>query len=168
MSGGNSNITQVPFSVIYLEHMQHRNYQHLTRCVVEKMRGESRREFLYTLDEDCGLFKIVDEAEGLQGDLLYEIWLRRDYGAPITELVKTQDVAEKTVRNKCTGMAKEELIYSKKGKWWITPKGAKQLALDNATLAGAVGEWLNSQPVSQAKGGRKSGNSSKPAAVQAI
>ena len=79
-AGGNSNIVEVPYSVIALYKKESPQHDHLVRCVVEKYRGESSRSYHYTLDRDIGLFKIVEGEEVQVNPLLYEAWIGRDAG----------------------------------------------------------------------------------------
>ena len=150
-AGGNSNIVEVPYSVIALYKKESPQHDHLVRCVVEKYRGESSRSYHYTLDRDIGLFKIVEGEEVQVNPLLYEVWIGRDAGTSMTDIVKAQPhLSEGTVRNKCTALRKEGLLEKKKNKWWPTEKGAKQMALDMPETAGEVNEWLGAPPKSEA------------------
>ena len=140
-AGGNSNIVEVPYSVIALYKKESPQHDHLVRCVVEKYRGESSRSYHYTLDREIGLFKIVEGEEVQVNPLLYEVWIGRDAGTSMTDIVKAQPhLSEGTVRNKCTALRKEGLLEKKKNKWWPTEKGAKQMALDMPETAGEVNE----------------------------
>ena len=71
-----------------------------------------------------------------------EIWIRRDAGASMTDLIESQTHARSTVRNKCTKMASSGLIENLKSRWWIKPEGAKNLAVDYPEIAGDVNQWL--------------------------
>ena len=141
-AGGNKNITQVPYSVINLWKKTDGGAGQIVRCRVSKFRGEAARQFDYTLDDEIGLVKIVDEELGLQSKLLMEIWIRRDAGASMTDLIESQTHAKSTVRNKCTKMASSGLIENLKSRWWIKPEGAKNLAVDYPEIAGDVNQWL--------------------------
>lgn len=146
-AGGNSNIVEVPYSVIALYKKESPQYDHLVRCVVEKYRGESSRSYHYTLDRDIGLFKIVEGEEVQVNPLLYEIWIGRDAGTTMADIVKTQPhLADGTVRNKCTKLHQEGLLEKRNSKWWPTEKAAKQMALDMPETAGEVNEWLGAPP----------------------
>ena len=141
-SGGNKNITQVPYSVINLWKKPGDGGKQVVRCRVSKFRGEGARQFDYTLDDEIGLVKIVDEELGLQSKLLMEIRIRRDAGITMRELQESQTLAKSTVSNKCTSMAKAGLIENRKSRWWIKPEGAKNLAVDHPEIAGDVNAWL--------------------------
>lgn len=141
-AGGNKNITQVPYSVINLWKKPGGGAGQIVRCRVSKFRGEAARQFDYTLDDEIGLVKIVDEELGLQSKLLMEIWIRRDAGASMTDLIESQTQAKSTVRNKCTKMANAGLIENRRSRWWIKPEGAKNLSVDHPEIAGEVNEWL--------------------------
>lgn len=141
-AGGNKNITQVPYSVINLWKKSEANGGQIVRCRVSKFRGEAARQFDYTLDDEIGLVKIVDEQLGLRSKLLYEIWMRRDAGASMTDLVESQIHAKSTIRNECTKMHQAGLVENKKSRWWMQPAGAKALAVDHPEIAGDVNQWL--------------------------
>lgn len=143
VASGNKNIVQIPYSVIHLYKRELPGHGTVVRCHVKKYRGESSRTFDYTLDEEIGLVKIVDEAAGLQGRLLYEIWYRRDAGATSTDLVKSQGhLQESYVRKKLTELRKAGFVENRKSKWWITTDGAKAMALDHPEVAGEVNRWI--------------------------
>ena len=115
--------------------------------MVEKYRGESSRSYHYTLDRDIGLFKIVEGEEVQVNPLLYEVWMGRDAGTPMADIVKAQPhLSDGTVRNKCTKLHQEGLLEKRNSKWWPTEKGAKQMALDMPETAGEVNEWLGAPP----------------------
>ena len=83
--------------------------------------------------------------------LLYLVWIGRDAGTPMTDIVKSQPhLAEGTVRNKCTTLNQEGLLEKRNKVWWPTVKGAKQMALDMPETAGEVREWLGAPPKSEA------------------
>ena len=143
-AGGNSNIVEVPYSVIALHKKESKTHKHLVRCVVEKLRGESGRVFNYTLDDEMGLFKVVEGDDVEVNPLLFAIWLDRDSGADMKDLAATQPhLAPGTVSNKCTRLSQEGLCFKKLKRWWPTEKLAKQLAIDMPEIAGEVNEWLS-------------------------
>lgn len=146
-AGGNSNIVEVPYSVIALYRKESPQHDHLVKCVVEKFRGEPSRSYHYTLDKEIGLFKIVDGDEVDVNPLLYEVWIGRDAGTPMADIVQSQQHLSKgTVQNKCTQLKKAGLIDKRKQRWWPTEKGAKQMALDMPETAGEVHAWLMGAP----------------------
>ncbi len=146
-AGGNSNIVEVPYSVIALHKKESKTHKHLVRCVVEKLRGEPGRVFNYTLDTEDGLFKVVEGDDIEVNPMLKLLWLQRDLGASMHDLWMTQrHLAHGTVSNKCTRLVQEGLCFKKQKRWWPTEKLAKQLAIDMPEIAGEVNQWLADTP----------------------
>jgi predicted transcriptional regulator len=143
-TGGNSNINQIPFCVHTLHKVQIKGYQHVVRWNAEKYRGEPSRAFNYTLDRDGGLFEIVQGAleEDRTSEILEQLWIQRDCGVGITELVDAVDAAKKTIQNKLTQLAKDGKVANVKRRWCITPAGAEILGNEQPELNPAINEWL--------------------------
>ena len=146
-AGGNSNITQIPFCVHALHKVQIKGFDHVVRWSAHKYRGEPSRAFNYILNRDKGLFELVTGAleEDATGELLLQLWLKRDGGCSTSELVESVDCAKKTVQNKLTLLGKEGKIHNSKRRWCITPLGLERLVLEMPELEGEVKEWLAEQ-----------------------
>ncbi|MDA7685368.1 PriCT-2 domain-containing protein [bacterium] len=147
IAGGNTNITQVPFSVISLHKLESSKHNHLVRCVVEKYRGEGSRSFNYTLDQENGLFEVVELSDDCDAHpLLYQVWISNDVGISMNDLVLSQDhVASGTTRNKMTSLKKEGLVKKQNNRWWCTKDGALKLLDTNPELKAEVQEWISKQ-----------------------
>ena len=144
VSGGNSNIYQIPYCVHCLFKKEVQGLGQVTRWIVEKYRGECSREFEAVLNKEQGLFDLVTDQESTDrtGAILYEVWIRKDCGATTTEVADGIQVDKKKLSYKLTQMVKEDLIFSMKKGWYLTKKGAKRLTLDFPELQENIEEWL--------------------------
>ena len=129
-ASGNANFTQIPYAVIRLaRNTKAKGYNHVVTCFNEKLRGNDQRRFFdYTLDTEYGLFKEVEPEGPDTRGLLYEIWMGRDSGVPMEELINSQpDIPDSRIRAQMTEMCKQGLVRKASKKWWPTPKGASEL-----------------------------------------
>ena len=146
-AGGNSNITQIPFCVHTLQKVQVKGYEHVVRWSVHKYRGEPSRAFNYVINKEKGLFEIVAGAleEDHTGELMLQLWLKRDSGCSTAELVDALDWAKKTTQNKLTQLGKEGKIHNIKRRWHITPLGLERLRNEMPELEEELETWLKEQ-----------------------
>ena len=152
VSGGNSNIYQIPYCVHCLFKKEVQGLGQVTRWIVEKYRGECSREFEAVLNKEQGLFDLVTDQESTDrtGAILYEVWIRKDCGATTTEVADGIQVDKKKLSYKLTQMVKEDLIFSMKKGWYLTKKGAKRLTLDFPELQENIEEWLKNSKLPRA------------------
>ena len=151
-SGGSSNIYQIPYCVHRLLATSSPEHKHITKWIVDKFRGEMRREFQYVLSES--LFELIDgeESSTLTTKILKTIWVGSDipgggheHFATAEEIAFSLDMNIKTIRNNMTQLKKSFLVTYSKGCYFLSKQGAKQLSIDEIGIRAEVEEWMKNK-----------------------
>ena len=151
-SGGNSNIYQIPYACHRLLATSSPEHKHITKWIVDKFRGEKRREFQYVLSES--MFDLIDaeEATDLTTKILKAIWTgtKEPDGcqgryASANQIADTTAIKVKTVRNNMTNIKKSGLVRYANSLYYLSKQGAKQLSIDDVGIRAEVEDFIKEQ-----------------------